>query len=49
MDGFQLIDLLMTFPIAPRLTGEARLPLGQQGQLTNARRENARGHGIMLL
>jgi hypothetical protein len=44
-----LIDLLMTFPIAPRLTGEARLPLGQQGQLTNARRENARGHGIMLL
>jgi len=44
-----LIDLLMTFPVVPRRDGEARAPLGHQGQLTNARRESARGHGITLL
>lgn len=44
-----LIDLLMTFPIVPRRDGEARVPLGRQAQLTNARRESARGHGITLL
>jgi uncharacterized protein len=44
-----LIDLLMSFPVVPSLNGEARLPLGYKSQLTNARRENARGHGITLL
>jgi hypothetical protein len=44
-----LIDLLMTFPVVPRRGSEARIPLGCQGQLTNARRESARGHGITLL
>jgi uncharacterized protein len=44
-----LIDLLMTFPVLPRRDDEARVPLGYQGQLTNARRESARGHGITLL
>lgn len=44
-----LIDFLMTFPVTPRLGGEARVPLGRQNHLTNARRESARGHGITLL
>lgn len=44
-----LIDLLMTFPVIPRLDGEARVPFGHHEQLTNARRESARGHGITLL
>lgn len=44
-----LIDLLMTFPVIPRLGGEARVPLGRKKQLSNARRESARGHGITLL
>ena len=44
-----LIDFLMTFPIVPRLGSEARTPLGCRRQLTNARRERARGHGITLL
>jgi hypothetical protein len=44
-----LIDLLMTFPVIPRRPSEARTPLGCHSQLTNARRESARGHGITLL
>jgi len=44
-----LIDFLMTFPVIPRRNDEARVPLGCQAQLTNARRESARGHGITLL
>jgi hypothetical protein len=44
-----LIDLLMTFPVAVRRASEARTPLGCHRQLTNARRESARGHGITLL
>jgi uncharacterized protein len=44
-----LIDLLMTFPVSPRQGSETRPPLGRRGQLTNARRESARGHGITLL
>jgi hypothetical protein len=43
------IDLLMTFPIRPRRQPDIRVPLGSQEQLTNARRENARGHGVTLL
>ena len=43
------IDLLLSFPLRPREEGEARLPLGCREQLTNARRENAHGHGVMLL
>jgi hypothetical protein len=43
------IDLLMTFPVHPRQEGEAWTPLGRRKQLTNARRENARGHGVTLL
>lgn len=39
----------MTFPVVPRRGSEARTPLGCQGQLTNARRESAQGHGITLL
>lgn len=44
-----LIDFLMTFPVRPRHKGEARVPLGWQEQLTNARRESAEGHGVVLL
>lgn len=43
------IDLLMSFPLRPLREGEVRLPGGCQEQLTNARRENAHGHGVMLL
>lgn len=43
------IDLLMTFPVRARQEGETRALLGHQEQLTNARRENARGHGVTLL
>jgi hypothetical protein len=42
------IDLLMTFPVTPGEDGQ-RLPLALQGQLTNARREDARSHGMRLL
>ncbi|GAB2455335.1 hypothetical protein GCM10027062_39660 [Nocardioides hungaricus] len=42
------IDLLMTFPVTPGEAGQ-RLPLGVQGQLANARREDARSHGMRLL
>jgi hypothetical protein len=42
------IDLLLTFPVTPDGT-RPRLPLAMQGQLTNARREDARSHGMRLL
>ncbi|MFZ2503291.1 MAG: hypothetical protein WAW88_11525 [Nocardioides sp.] len=42
------IDLLMSFPVTPGDAG-VRLPLALQGQLTNARREDARSHGMRLL
>ncbi|MEQ7845756.1 hypothetical protein V6R90_00600 [Nocardioides kribbensis] len=41
------IDLLMTFPVTAA-TGR-RFPLGVPGQLTNARREGVRSHGMRLL
>ena len=43
------IDLLMTFPLFPLRSGEARIPLAYSKQLTNARREQAKGHGITPL
>lgn len=43
------IDLLMTFPVVPVRSDEPRLPLGAQEGLTNARREDARSHGMRLL
>src|SRR4051794_14079331 len=43
------IDLLMSFPIRAGSPADRRLPLDVQAQLTNARREDARGHGIRLL
>jgi hypothetical protein len=43
------IDLLMSFPVRPLRKGQVRVPLGRREQLTNARRENAHGHGAMLL
>lgn len=43
------IDLLMSFPVRPLREGNARISLGCQDQLTNARRESAHGHGAMLL
>lgn len=43
------IDLLHSMPIAPIFQGERRIPEAHMQQLTNARRESSRGHGIMLL
>jgi uncharacterized protein len=43
------IDLLMSFPLRPLGADEVRFPLGCRGQLTNARREDAHGHGVTLL
>jgi uncharacterized protein len=43
------IDLLMSFPLRPLGEGEVRFPLGCREQLTNARREDAHGHGVTLL
>lgn len=43
------IDLLMSFPITSLGAGEARIPLSAQTELTNKRREEARGHGVRLL
>jgi hypothetical protein len=43
------IDLLMSFPIRAGSPADRRLPLDVQAQLTNARRGDARGHGIRLL
>lgn len=45
-----LIDLLMTMRISPTSPGSLPVPLGLGGeQLTNLRREKARGFGIQLL
>lgn len=43
------IDLLQSMPIRPIAEGALRVPGGCKNQLTNARREASRGHGIMLL
>jgi len=43
------IDLLMSFPIARKSPGSMRVPLSYKEQLRNARREDARGHGLTLL
>jgi hypothetical protein len=43
------IDLLLSFALAPIAPDSVRVPLGERGLLTNARREDARGHGIRLL
>ena len=43
------IDLLQSLPIQIKTPDTARLPEGCSSQLTNARREASRGHGIMLL
>ncbi|WP_052492369.1 GIY-YIG nuclease family protein [Leucobacter komagatae] len=40
------IDLLMSFPIE---ADHSNAPLSRSSQLTNARRERARGHGVRLL
>lgn len=40
------IDLLMSFRVTPSTSA---LPLARKEQLTNARREHARGHGVTLL
>lgn len=43
------IDLLRSMPVLAKAPGSVRLPGGQAAQLTNARRESAKGHGIMRL
>ena len=43
------IDLLSSFPIQPQDQGVTRIPNWASEQLTNRRREQSRGHGIMLL
>jgi hypothetical protein len=44
------IDLLMSFPVVPATEPETvRVPLAESRQLTNARREASRGHGIVTL
>lgn len=43
------IDLLRSMPVLATNPDAARLPKGQSSQLTNARSEASRGHGIMLL
>ena len=43
------IDLLQSMPVVNKPTNAVRLPEGSSDQLTNARREAAKGHGIMLL
>ncbi|MGH3570375.1 MAG: hypothetical protein ACRDUW_00850 [Pseudonocardiaceae bacterium] len=44
------IDLLMSFPVQPAFSPDAtRVPLAEPHQLTNARREASRGHGITTL
>ncbi|MCT9620959.1 GIY-YIG nuclease family protein [Curtobacterium sp. C2H10] len=41
------IDLLRSMPVLAQAAGTVRLPGRQAAQLTNARRESAKGHGIM--
>lgn len=43
------IDLLQSMPVLKKPANTSRLPEGSSDQLTNARREAANGHGIMLL
>lgn len=43
------IDLPHSMPIQTRVDSKVRVPEGCTSQLTNARREASRGHGIMLL
>lgn len=43
------IDLLQSMPIQPKDADAPRIPESCANQLTNARREASRGHGIMLL
>ena len=43
------IDLLSTFRVQPESSGVASVPNWASGQLTNGRREQSRGHGIILL
>ncbi|QWW18930.1 GIY-YIG nuclease family protein [Schaalia sp. 19OD2882] len=43
------IDLLRSMPIRPTENGGTRLPHGNKAGLTNARTEQAKGHGIVLL
>ncbi|MFT0848874.1 hypothetical protein VR010_14135 [Actinomycetaceae bacterium L2_0104] len=43
------IDVLQSMPVLPKSPEQSRVPEGLQSQLTNARRESSRGHGIMLL
>lgn len=43
------IDLLQSMPVQPKPADTLRTPEGCKNQLTNARREASRGHGIMLL
>jgi uncharacterized protein len=44
-----LIDVLASFPVAPAPAGTTRRPLEHRGELTNMRREDARGKGLVLL
>lgn len=43
------IDLLQSLPVQAKPADTLRIPEGCKDQLTNARREASRGHGIMLL
>lgn len=44
-----LIDVLASFPVVPTAAGAPRRPLEHRGDLTNLRREDARGKGLVLL
>lgn len=43
------IDLLRSMPVSAKPASTSRIPNGYPAQLTNARREASRGHGIMRL
>lgn len=43
------IDLLRALPVQPKAASVARLPEGHARQLSNARREESKGHGIIRL
>lgn len=43
-----LIDLLQSFPVTPQ-AGGGRRPFSARSQLTNSRREQASGHGMVML
>lgn len=44
-----LIDVLASFPVVPAGPGTPRRPLEHRDELTNARREDAHGKGLVLL